>query len=126
MSADKYSHIKSFSDLEIPQNMDEVVKVADEFKIDISDHNIQLIMDEELLDVEKGYTGGSFENTEVDLYPLAFADKESLARTLFHEAYHQKQYALLGYENVVAEYAKYERITRNAEKSWWENKEWLK
>ena len=126
MSTDKYSHIEDFSDLEIPQNMDEVLKTANEFNIDISNVNIQLKIDKELLNVELGFTGGAFENNEVDLYPLAFADKETLARTLFHETYHNNQYALLGYENVINEYVMYEKITRNAEKSWWENKEWTK
>jgi len=126
MTSDKYRNIKSFEDLRIPQTMDEVIKIANDFNIDILGYTISIILDPELLDVEKGYTGGAYENNEIDLYPLAFADTESLARTLFHETYHQKQYAQYGHDNVIQDYTKYEKITRNAEKSWWDNKEWLK
>ena len=83
-------------------------------------------MDEGMLNVNWAYTGGSFDNNEIDLYPFAFVDEESLARTLFHEDYHQRQYKKFGYENVKDDYIEYERITREAEKLWWDNKEWVK
>ena len=126
MSSDIIGNIISFEQLVVPQTSDEVNRVADKYGIDISGYNVHLRMDEDLLDVTKGYTGGAFENNEIDLYPLAFINEETLARTLFHEAFHQKQYAKYGYDNIIVEHMKYENITRNAENKWWENKEWQK
>ena len=125
MSIDKLSAIISFDQLEIPQTVDEVYRIARLYRIDVSAYDVHLRMDEELLDTAKGYTGGSFDDNEIDLYPLAFANEETLARTQFHEVYHQTQYAEYGYANVVAEHAKYEIITREAELKWWSDKGWL-
>jgi hypothetical protein len=110
--------------LELPQTIEEVNRVAVFYKIDISKCTIHLRMDEALLDIERGYTGGSFEDNEIDIYPLAFINEETLARTLFHEIYHQEQYAKHGYDNVIKNHIKYERLTREAEYNWWNNKEW--
>ena len=126
MSTDKYKHIASFKQLEMPQTLEEVSRIADKYNIDVSNYNIFLRMDEELLNIEIGLTGGSFDNNEIDLYPLAFVNEETLARTLFHEVYHQKQYTLHGQDNVIANHTKYETITVEVEKDWWEKKRWMK
>jgi len=100
MSFDKYKHITDFDQLELPQTIDEVNRIANKYNINISDYNIHIRIDRELL------------------------DEEILARTIFHEVHHQRQYAKYGYDNVIGEYATYERITRDAENEWWKNKGW--
>lgn len=127
MSLDKYKHITSFKQLKAQQTMEEVQRVADKYNINISKYEVFLRMDEDLLNIETGgYTGASFEQGEIDLFPLAFADEESLARTIFHEVHHQTQYTQFGFDHVTMNAGRYERLTVNAENDWWENRRWTK
>jgi len=114
----KYIEGMSFNKLDIPQNMEEVRKIASKYGLDITKHTILLKMEKEL--INRDVTGGAFPNGEIDLYPLAFLSEEALARTLYHETYHQEQYVKYRVDEVHKNYFEYENETIEAENKRWE------
>lgn len=101
-----------FSHLAIAMQLRMVKRVAKKYHIDLAGVKIAIQRDPAWLD--SPFTGAAVPG-RVDLFPNAFASEEMLARTLFHELVHIKQYEIYGHAYVQKHVLYFEDLAYEAE-----------
>ncbi|MGV2795188.1 DUF4280 domain-containing protein, partial [Clostridium perfringens] len=85
-----------FSHLEVPMQLREVKRLAEQAGVGLDGVKIKIIRDPEMLDVPFG--GWANPNgREIQLYPNAFINEEQLIKTLAHERTHIFQVRIYGH-----------------------------
>lgn len=101
----------------LPERMSKkhIREVATEMGVDLK--GVTLIIDQNEENVSAPFSGISdmANGGTITFEPPAFASKEELARTIFHERLHIDQYKKFGYTYVTDNCDYFERITRDAE-----------
>jgi RHS repeat-associated protein len=108
----------AFAELEVPMQLREVRRVAQQAGVGLDGVKVRIIRDPEL--IGSGFyghtpTSGRF----IDLYPDAFTNQEQLVRTLGHERMHVYQTRTFGAPIDSKAVNIYEEAARGSESGWW-------
>ncbi|MEK4509251.1 hypothetical protein [Paenibacillus sp. FSL K6-2524] len=90
------ANVGEFSHLEVPMQLREVKRLAEQAGVGLDGVKIKIIRDPEMLDVP--FAGWANPNgKEIQLYPNAFINEEQLIKTLAHERTHIFQVRIYGH-----------------------------
>ena len=108
----------SFKQLQEPMQLKHVRKIMKDMGIDYGKAKIKIIKDPELLAYKLcGWTNPNLK--EIQLYPLAFLNREQLVKTLGHERIHYEQVKMWGTAKDHVEELYYEKGAVFSEDYWW-------
>jgi len=117
----RVSNIGEFSDLKVPMQFKIIKGIANEAGIGLSGVKVKIIRDPELLKLP--YLGRTTPNGEIELYPNAFSNTETLVKTLGHERTHVFQIDLYGHPDNLENGLEHLQLNENAayslENSYW-------
>ncbi|MEH2058171.1 MAG: RHS repeat-associated core domain-containing protein [Nostoc sp.] len=111
-------NVGAFQDLEVPMQQRTVKKVAKQAGIGLDKIKVKIVRDPELIGRVYGYTPPS--GKEIQLYPSAFENYESLVKTLGHERTHVYQVKISGATNDAEELFLREKAAYGSEDTWWD------
>ena len=113
----KTHNTDEFKDLEELMQLKNIKKVANEAGIGLEGIKVKIDRNSELLGRGVyGYTDGK----NITLYPDAFANTETLVKTLGHERMHVYQVGIFGKPTSTDLLGEFERGASMSEQSWWE------
>ncbi|MDQ0416810.1 RHS repeat-associated protein [Croceifilum oryzae] len=108
----------AFAGLAEPMQKKNVMKVAKEAGIGLDGIKVKIVRDSSL--INRGVFGWANPNgKEIQLYPLAFSDKENLIKTLGHERMHIYQARVFGEAKDQKMLMDFEKAAYGSEDMWW-------
>jgi len=112
-----------FARFPLVMQMKTIKKIARKYKIALKDEDgkpikIKIVRDKGAISAP--FTGRADIKNRIDLLPRAFTSEEDMARTLYHEKLHLRQYKEHGQAYVQNNRQWFEDAADKAEVDWWE------
>lgn len=111
------SNTGSFADLEVPMQLREVKKVADQAGIGLKGVKLRIVREPDFLSRP---LFGLVDKKSITLYPNAFRNYESLVKTLGHERTHVYQISIWGRATNTEMLGTFEEATYGIENTFWD------
>lgn len=115
------SNIDAFKELEEPMQLKHVRKICKEAGIDLTGIKVKIQRDKTLINLPYLASADPGQIGRIDLFPMAFQNREELLRTIVHEKVHVEQYKKYGGRYVMENRGKFEDEAYKKEEEWYNN-----